>query len=53
MLDLHEACRWGIVSGGFACFYYGSTFFEDRPGQKLAELEALYAAYRRQEGESK
>ena len=53
VLDLCEACRWGIVSGGFACFYYGGTFFEDRPGQKLAELEALYAAYRRQEGESK
>ncbi|KAA6341792.1 hypothetical protein EZS27_010430 [termite gut metagenome] len=31
-LDLIEACRWGVVSGGYTCFYVGGTFFEQCAG---------------------
>ena len=48
--DLREACRWGVVSGGFACFYYGGTYLEQKEGEKFAELKALYDAYVKQEG---
>lgn len=47
--DLREACRWGIVSGGFACFYYGGTYFEQKEGEKLSRLQALYDQYLKQE----
>lgn len=43
--DLIEACRWGIVSGGFACFYYGGTYLEQHEGEKLAHLKELYDKY--------
>lgn len=48
-LDLREACRWGIVSGGFACFYYGGTYFEQKEGEKLSCLQDLYDQYLVQE----
>ena len=48
--DLKEACRWGIVSGGFACFYYGGTYFEEQEGEKSAHLQELYDLYLKQEG---
>lgn len=44
-LSLREACRWGIVSGGFACFYYGGTYFEQEEGEKLVHLQKLYDQY--------
>ena len=50
MFNLKEACRWGIVSGGFACFYYGGTYFEQTEGEKLSRLQGLYDQYLRQEG---
>jgi sugar/nucleoside kinase (ribokinase family) len=46
--DLNEACCWGIVSGGFACFYMGGTFFEDEPGEKLDRIKPYYESYLRQ-----
>ena len=49
-LDLKDACRWGIVSGGFACFYYGGTYFEKQEGEKFAQLQQLYDLYLKQEG---
>ncbi len=49
-LDLKEACRWGIVSGGFACFYYGGTYIEKRAGEKFACLKELYDLYLMQTG---
>ena len=49
-LDLKEACRWGIVSGGFACFYYGGTYLEGKEGEKLSYLQELYGQYLKQEG---
>lgn len=48
-LDLKEACRWGIVSGGFACFYYGGTYFEQKEGEKKVQLQELYDQYLKQE----
>ena len=47
-LDLVDACRWGIVSGGFACFYYGGTYIERQEGEKLACLQELYEQYLKQ-----
>lgn len=46
--DLLEACYWGIVSGGFACFYMGGTWFEQRSGEKLAKIKPYYEAYVKQ-----
>jgi sugar/nucleoside kinase (ribokinase family) len=47
-LDLGEACSWGAVSGGYACFYPGGTFIETRPGQKRDAIEPYYRKYREQ-----
>ena len=47
-LDLVESTRWGIVSGGFACFYYGGTYIEKQKGEKLALLQDLYNQYLKQ-----
>lgn len=47
-LDLIEACRWGIISGGFTCFCLGGTYYEKQPGEKRAQLEELYEAYLQQ-----
>jgi sugar/nucleoside kinase (ribokinase family) len=46
--NLEEACCWGIVSGGFTCFYLGGTYFERSPGDKLSILEGYYESYRKQ-----
>ena len=51
LFDLREACRWGIVSGGFACFYYGGTYFEQEAGEKLSHLQELYDQYLKQEND--
>ena len=49
-LDFVDACRWGIVSGGFACFYTGGTYYESRSGEKYGKLLPYYGDYRRQTG---
>ncbi|HBE39975.1 MAG TPA: carbohydrate kinase family protein [Bacteroidales bacterium] len=46
--DLREACSWGIVSGGFTCFYIGGTWFEEKPGEKLERIKPYYESYREQ-----
>lgn len=46
--DLREACSWGIVSGGYTCFYIGGTWFEDKPGEKLERIRPYYESYREQ-----
>jgi len=46
--DLEEACCWGIVSGGFTCFYIGGTYFENKPGEKRAKILPYYESYRKQ-----
>jgi sugar/nucleoside kinase (ribokinase family) len=46
--DLKEACCWGVVSGGFACFYMGGTYFEKNTGEKLSGIKPYYEAYKKQ-----
>jgi len=46
--DLKEACIWGIVSGGFSCFYMGGTYFEAFPGEKRKKIEPYYDWYKKQ-----
>lgn len=46
--DLKEACIWGIVSGGFACFYVGGTYLEKKAGEKLKRLQPYYESYKLQ-----
>ena len=46
--DLVEACKWGVVSGGFTCFHYGGTFTENCPGEKLKNILELYKDYDKQ-----
>jgi sugar/nucleoside kinase (ribokinase family) len=46
--DLKEACSWGIVSGGFTCFYIGGTYFEEKPGEKKAKINHYYESYKNQ-----
>lgn len=47
-LNFEEACCWGIVSGGFTCFYMGGTYFEDKDGEKMARIRPYYESYRNQ-----
>ncbi len=46
--DLAEACCRGIVSGGFACFYVGGTYFEEYEGEKLSRIKPYYDSYKDQ-----
>jgi len=34
-----------VVSGGFACFYHGGTYYEDYPGEKAARIEPYLKSY--------
>lgn len=52
-LDLKEACTWGIISGGYACFYVGGTFMEQYPGEKLELIRPYYDHYKNQSGNGK
>lgn len=47
-LDLTEACMWGIVAGGYTCFYIGGTYFEKFPGEKRSSLFPYYEQYKKQ-----
>jgi len=46
--DITEACSRGVISGGFACFYLGGTYFEEETGEKRGKMEPYYEAYRKQ-----
>jgi sugar/nucleoside kinase (ribokinase family) len=46
--DLEEACCWGVISGGYTCFYIGGTYFEDFSGEKLQKLKPYYERYKQQ-----
>ncbi|MFC2089900.1 carbohydrate kinase family protein [Bacteroidota bacterium] len=46
--DLAEAVKWGVISGGMACFHMGGTFIETLPGQKLKRFREYYADYCKQ-----
>ncbi|HTN67971.1 MAG TPA: carbohydrate kinase family protein [Dysgonamonadaceae bacterium] len=47
-IDLKEACIWGIVSGGFSCFYIGGTYHQKHPGEKLKLIIPYYEDYLKQ-----
>lgn len=47
-LDLTEACTWGIVSGGFSCFYLGGTYYQERSGEKLEQIIPYHKKYLKQ-----
>ena len=46
--DFREACCWGVVSGGFTCFYMGGTYFEKKTGEKRTKIEPYYESYKKQ-----
>lgn len=46
--DFQEACIQGIVSGGFACFYMGGTYFEKQNGEKRNIIKPFYESYKNQ-----
>ncbi len=46
--NLKEACHWGVISGGYTCFYIGGTYFEESPGEKLKKLKPYYDRYQQQ-----
>jgi sugar/nucleoside kinase (ribokinase family) len=46
--DLKEACCWGVISGGFTCFYMGGTFFEEYAGEKKRKMLPYYESYCKQ-----
>lgn len=52
-LDLTEACIWGIVSGGYSCFYIGGTYFEKNHGEKRKLIASYYEKYRKQISDGK
>jgi sugar/nucleoside kinase (ribokinase family) len=51
--DLTEACMWGVVSGGYTCFYMGGTYFEKQPGEKSELIAPYYEQYKKQISVSK
>jgi sugar/nucleoside kinase (ribokinase family) len=46
--NLQEASSWGVVSGGFACFYLGGTWDEQKAGEKLNKIQPYYNSYQQQ-----
>ena len=46
--NLLEASCWGIISGGYACFYMGGTYFEQKAGEKLSHIKPYYESYQQQ-----
>lgn len=51
--NLQEACCLGIVSGGFACFYMGGTWFEHKSGEKRVKIAPYYESYTKQISDGK
>lgn len=47
-VNMDELIAWGTVSGGYACFYHGGTFYEEYPDQKRKLIEPYYRDYLQQ-----
>jgi sugar/nucleoside kinase (ribokinase family) len=47
-INLKEACTWGIVSGGFSCFYMGGTYLQKESGEKRKLIIPFYEEYIKQ-----
>lgn len=50
IINLVEACSWGIASGGYACFYIGGTYREDTNGEKQRLVIPYIKDYKKQTG---
>ena len=44
-IDLGKAIAMGVVSGGYACFYHGGTFYEKESGEKKRVIDSFYNEY--------
>ncbi len=44
-VNMDEVLALATVSGGYTCFYYGGTFYEEYPGQKRELIEPYYQEY--------
>ena len=45
-VSLKEAVISGVCAGGFACSYYGGTYFEEKTGEKKQKVDSLIKAYK-------
>lgn len=50
--DLTDAIAFGVVSGGFACFYNGGTYYEAIRGEKAGKIGGYYDDYLKQIGKA-
>jgi len=48
VINLREACIYGIISGGTTCFYIGGMFEEKFAGEKKEMIEPYYKKYKEQ-----
>lgn len=48
--DMIEAISWGVASGGFACFYLGGTWFEEKQSEKFEIVKNYQQRYLKQIG---
>jgi len=48
--DFIDIISWAVASGGFACYYYGGTWFENKPGEKLTRVREIRDLYLEQIG---
>jgi sugar/nucleoside kinase (ribokinase family) len=47
MFSLQEAISWGVVSGGYTCFYMGGTYIEQQAGEKARLMKPYLSAYQK------
>ena len=52
-VDIEKACMWGVVSGGYACFYVGGTYLEGQAGEKRRLIAPYYEMYKKQINEKR
>jgi sugar/nucleoside kinase (ribokinase family) len=50
--SLRLAASWGVVSGGFTGLYQGGVYYENKQGEKMEKLSALFEDYKQQTGYS-
>ena len=48
--DFMDIISWAVASGGFACYYYGGAWFENKRGEKLARVREIRDLYLEQIG---
>ena len=44
-IDFLESVAWGVASGGFAGFYTGGTYFEEKNGKKREQVRYYFEDY--------